>query len=523
MASFLLALLAFVARLWRLACRLGPGAVRGRAPRAVTVQRAYVSDGGAWFDVTERFRDWWAGARAAEATGRDLVRAWDLEGRVDVDPRPSGPPAGSLSVSYKRGVESFLVTYPLSCRIAFPPWEDEEETERPVDARTRLARKVLSATFGRSQPHAEDEDCTKHVARCLGPRNDFYSGAGLPQYAWAIRTHAEIEKSNRRALRSLGRRQTRGRLSAPPSRDDPADRDDTFAGPSGEPDLEKGGSADPPCFLRVIFGDGKTVVRRTDGEMDELPEYDFDEAEADGAAEGPAVSYSAPYKVLRAAPLRALLEKGRRDAWPERTDVCCWHCCHPFDGVPAALPVGYKQGKGFLVKGVFCSFACAKSYNMDASGAQRELRNMWLFDMMLKLWRSNPDRRRHSFKGVRPAPPRTCLKMFGGDMTIEEFRGADPLELHRLLDPPFSMDVIQQVHCVYAINEKARTTKRDAVVREPTVRDPAESKKRRDAEQAKLTLKRPRPSANPRHSLDKFLSKGGAKAPTVPIPGASSR
>eukprot|EP00899_Mesostigma_viride_P005172 jgi/Mesvir1/14656/Mv05324-RA.1 len=163
---------------------------------------------------------------------------------------------------------------------------------------------------------------------------------------------------------------------------------------------------------------------------------------------------------------------------------------------------------------------------MDTSGVQRELRNAWLFSMLMQLWRADPARAKGSFPGVRAAPPRTCLKMFGGDMTIEEFRGVDPFELHRILDPPFSMDVIQQVHCVYAINEKSRSTKRDAVVREPTVRDPADSKKRRDAEQAKLALKRPRPSSNPKHSLDKFLTHpakrpvtaAGARAPTVAVP-----
>eukprot|EP00899_Mesostigma_viride_P029711 jgi/Mesvir1/9925/Mv05040-RA.1 len=185
-------------------------------------------------------------------------------------------PPGSLSVSFRRGAESFLVTYPLSCRISFPPWKDEEETETvrpPVDARTRLSRKVLSATFGRSRPHAEDEDCTRCVARSLGPLGDFYASAGLPQFVWALWRHAEIEKSSRRALRALGRRPRRGRLSAPSPWEDQDVSESPRLGEGegggegggeveGEADVEKGGgdSSDPPCFLRVIFGDGKTVV-----------------------------------------------------------------------------------------------------------------------------------------------------------------------------------------------------------------------------------------------------------------------
>eukprot|EP00899_Mesostigma_viride_P001369 jgi/Mesvir1/11232/Mv22596-RA.1 len=135
--------------------------------------------------------------------------------------------------------------------------------------------------------------------------------------------------------------------------------------------------------------------------------------------------------------------------------------------------------------------------------------------MTFKLWKANPKVSGASFPGIRAAPPRTFLKMFGGDMTIEEFRNPDPVELHRLLDPPFSMEVIQQVHCVYAINEKDRSMKRSAIVREPTVRevDP----KRRESDPPKLALKRSRATADPKNSLDKFLGikRTKSRVPTV--------
>eukprot|EP00899_Mesostigma_viride_P008641 jgi/Mesvir1/17779/Mv04390-RA.1 len=246
MASLLFALLTMVARLWRVACRLGR---RIGAPidsgSAVVIHRAYVSDHDAWFDVTERFRDWWAAAAArdewGEATGYDLACEWGVSNRLSAETRTAGLPRAA--------------------------YEEETETVRPpVDARTRLSRKVLSATFGRSRPHAEDEDCTRCVARSLGPLGDFYASAGLPQFVWALWRHAEIEKSSRRALRALGRRPRRGRLSAPsPWEDRDVSEGEGEGGGGGEvegeADVEKGGdSSDPPCFLRVIFGDGKTVV-----------------------------------------------------------------------------------------------------------------------------------------------------------------------------------------------------------------------------------------------------------------------
>ena len=47
------------------------------------------------------------------------------------------------------------------------------------------------------------------------------------------------------------------------------------------------------------------------------------------------------------------------DNWIDKTDVCCWWCCHKFDSIPVGLPVDYNAKlRKFRVKGVFCSFAC---------------------------------------------------------------------------------------------------------------------------------------------------------------------
>jgi hypothetical protein len=52
--------------------------------------------------------------------------------------------------------------------------------------------------------------------------------------------------------------------------------------------------------------------------------------------------------------------------WLHKTDVCCWWCCHDFNTVPLGLPLEYKKKiNKFLVKGVFCSFACMLSYNNE--------------------------------------------------------------------------------------------------------------------------------------------------------------
>lgn len=49
------------------------------------------------------------------------------------------------------------------------------------------------------------------------------------------------------------------------------------------------------------------------------------------------------------------------------TDIHCWHCCHQFDTPPVMLPISYDERLDrFRGKGVFCSFACTKRYNMDS-------------------------------------------------------------------------------------------------------------------------------------------------------------
>eukprot|EP00899_Mesostigma_viride_P002106 jgi/Mesvir1/11897/Mv00241-RA.1 len=115
--------------------------------------------------------------------------------------------------------------------------------------------------------------------------------------------------------------------------------------------------------------------------------------------------------------------------WPTSTPLCCWWCCHPFDGVPFPLPTRMtRHDTAFCVTGCFCSPNCAKAYNLKEGGACRDLRNHYLFIMAQRLWRA--ESRPSSFPGVIAAPPRQCLKMFGGHMDVDEFRSSSA-------DPPY--------------------------------------------------------------------------------------
>ena len=104
--------------------------------------------------------------------------------------------------------------------------------------------------------------------------------------------------------------------------------------------------------------------------------------------------------------------------WPAATDVLCWHCCHAFDGPPLPLPIKYDDRRDvFHVCGTFCSWACMKTYNLDARSHMAHVNNATLITFFHK-------RCTRQLTGIRAAPPRLALKAFGGHMTIEEFRGS---------------------------------------------------------------------------------------------------
>jgi hypothetical protein len=97
------------------------------------------------------------------------------------------------------------------------------------------------------------------------------------------------------------------------------------------------------------------------------------------------------------------------------TRMHCWWCCHPWEGAEVHAPFKYDAlRKKFTTKGRFCSFECAKAWIIDRAGPRygEMLMIMALF-------------RKHAFgKSVPcfPAPKRESLQIFGGPLSIEEFR-----------------------------------------------------------------------------------------------------
>ena len=101
----------------------------------------------------------------------------------------------------------------------------------------------------------------------------------------------------------------------------------------------------------------------------------------------------------------------------------CWHCCHSLGETPVPMPIEYDDKRRlYTVSGNFCSFACMSKYAQESKRySATGKRGMAIF----QLWR---DVTKSSSPKVPIAPPRQFLDVFGGHMSIDEFRQSSEKE-----------------------------------------------------------------------------------------------
>lgn len=137
--------------------------------------------------------------------------------------------------------------------------------------------------------------------------------------------------------------------------------------------------------------------------------------------------------------LKDFEEKNKVNEWPSNTTVVCYWCCHKFDTPPLGIPVQYNQDQ-FQVFGCFCSLECASAYNFKQN---HNLDEMWERNNLIHLL----SRRMNYEAPVKPAPDRLALKLFGGYMEIEQFRGYTTMSPSRFVNlnfPPMN-SITQQL------------------------------------------------------------------------------
>ena len=98
---------------------------------------------------------------------------------------------------------------------------------------------------------------------------------------------------------------------------------------------------------------------------------------------------------------------------PSSSDIACFWCCHTFTNRPVILPIR-DTGEHLIVHGNFCCPECACAYLFDI---RQDSHTRW--EQLSLLYRVYGE----VCEGkIHPAPSKQTLKLFGGNLSIQEYR-----------------------------------------------------------------------------------------------------
>lgn len=175
-----------------------------------------------------------------------------------------------------------------------------------------------------------------------------------------------------------------------------------------------------------------------------------------------------------------------KDNWATNNENTCLWCCHSFKNKPYGIPFKYNNNK-FYVNGCFCTLECAAAYNFSE---EKYIQDIWECYNLINLL-SN----KINYKSiVKLAPNRTALKMFGGNMEIDEFRSyTDNNKIINNLNYPM-ISVSQQIE---EINYDNNYNKNDFI--------PIDENRIKKLEQ-KIKLMRTAPLLNNKNTLEHTMN-----------------
>ncbi len=186
--------------------------------------------------------------------------------------------------------------------------------------------------------------------------------------------------------------------------------------------------------------------------------------------------------------------------WPSSTTTWCWHCCHPFDGQPLPLPIRYDDRRDeFHVMGNFCSWSCMKTFNSESTSYMKTV-----ISTVITLFHK---RCTGVLRGIRAAPPRVSLQVFGGHLSIAEFRAASDRDVEHCVLPPRMV-----VHDIVVLEQDRAATARGKTqeARAPPDLATVVDFKAVSTKNETLRLKRPKPlKNNNRNLLEQVMGIGG--------------
>lgn len=174
--------------------------------------------------------------------------------------------------------------------------------------------------------------------------------------------------------------------------------------------------------------------------------------------------------------------------------TCCWWCCHPFEGEEYHMPYKYDDRRNkFNTTGVFCSWSCMKALAIDKYGITKGGEICQFITLMRK-------RATKNLGGVQSAPNRFALKMFGGPLSIEEFRSTakDSFPVLQMPNESHVMPHILSSHREHEVITSKQTSVRD-------LKDKMNEINRTSTSNEPLRLKRPKPLKRDENNLETSL------------------
>jgi hypothetical protein len=170
--------------------------------------------------------------------------------------------------------------------------------------------------------------------------------------------------------------------------------------------------------------EGAGVCSDVQGEKEESSQQAEEEA-APAVTEHSVVATAAPITKCKlpsyySEKLMVLFQDANRyQKLPEKTDIACYWCCHSFNSHPCAIP-RHIMDEVWYMYGNFCSPECATAYLFKE---RIDNHVQWeRYALLNCLYAEDAEIKSNSSNGIRPAPPREIIRMFGGTMDISEYR-----------------------------------------------------------------------------------------------------
>ena len=138
---------------------------------------------------------------------------------------------------------------------------------------------------------------------------------------------------------------------------------------------------------------------------------EFEEKKEEKVKEEP-IPEQLPMQWKRDIQIFKTMENGLTEI-PMETDAACMWCCHRFSGTPVIMPISEDDGV-WKVYGNYCSPECCLA---DILHMRIDTHIRWERTALLHRLYSNDIGGR-----IYPAPNKSVLKLFGGPLTIEQFR-----------------------------------------------------------------------------------------------------